>query len=71
MTTPRYLRALEEYTDMELLQELAKRTQRRNMGICDYCGRFADAPPCKFPTRHRLASPDYGTVDAAIKQEEG
>lgn len=56
LPTPRYLRAIVEYTDGELLRELHERARRRNMGVCDYCGmRRDDNVDCRFPERHRMA----------------
>ena len=41
-TTPRYLRAINEYTEGELLRELYERARRRQIGMCDFCGLRAD-----------------------------
>ncbi len=53
---PRYLRAIGEYADHELLRELHERSRRRHLGVCDYCGLAGDEQPCQFPERHRLAA---------------
>ena len=50
-----YPRGIDEYTDLELIQELQLRAERRDDGVCDYCERFKDEPECKFPTRHSMA----------------
>lgn len=55
LSTPRYLRAITEYTDGELLRELHERARRRHIGVCDYCGLRRDDEECRFPDRHRLA----------------
>lgn len=46
---------LDEYSELRMLEELLHRAKRREQGLCDYCGRRGDLPPCKFPDRHRLA----------------
>lgn len=48
-----YPRSLDEYTEAELLGELAKRKRLREDGKCDYCGRGYAVSPCRFPERHR------------------
>lgn len=53
--TPRYLRAINEYTETELLRELHERARRRAIGVCDYCGLRKDDAKCRFPERHRFA----------------
>ncbi len=52
-----YPRDIDEYSDVDLLQELTVRASRRRMGRCDYCDRLRDEgnTGCKFPERHRLA----------------
>ena len=51
-----HFKDLDEYREVELLEELARRAQLRQYGRCDYCGRFRDeGEPCKFPRRHMLA----------------
>ncbi|AAK94360.1 hypothetical protein Mx8p25 [Myxococcus phage Mx8] len=45
-------RSLDEYGDKELQQELARRAEVRERGLCDYCGRSSRAPSCKFSERH-------------------
>jgi hypothetical protein len=45
---------LDQYTEVELQHELERRLNARNHGLCDYCNRPPDTPPCKFPERHQL-----------------
>jgi len=52
-----YPRDLEEYSEVELQDELKRRQNARDHGFCDYCGRRFDTPPCKFPWRHYTACP--------------
>lgn len=47
-----YLKDLDEYTTAELEAELASREVCRNRGVCDYCRRSPNTPPCRFPDRH-------------------
>jgi hypothetical protein len=51
-----YHRDLEELEESELRKELERRQTSRDLGLCDYCGRDGDTPPCKFPERHRVAA---------------
>lgn len=51
-----YHKDLDEYTDTELRQELARREAAVTEGICDYCGRGGLVEPaCMFPNRHHKA----------------
>lgn len=50
-----YPKDIDDYEDKDLLAELALRAMRRERGVCDYCRRFSNDPPCKFPARHRMA----------------
>ena len=45
-------RDLDEYSDDELIRELARRADRRENGVCDYCLRPSSATACRFPVRH-------------------
>jgi len=47
-----YPRGLDEYTDLELAEEVARREKLRAKGKCDYCERPPTTAPCKFPDRH-------------------
>lgn len=47
-----YFRDIDEFTTVELLEELARRMRDSDAGLCDYCHRARSAPPCKFPQRH-------------------
>jgi len=47
-----YSRGIDEFTTMELLQELKRRQDLRSRELCDYCSRPEDASMCRFPTRH-------------------
>jgi hypothetical protein len=49
-----YPRDLDEIDDRELEAELRRREQSRQRGYCDYCGRPATEPTCRFPLRHQL-----------------
>lgn len=49
-----YPRDLDEYTEEELLEELAQRKKLRAEGKCDYCQRAGGTPPCKFTERHHM-----------------
>lgn len=49
-----YPKDLDEYTESQLIEEVARRQGARLVGLCDYCGRsFNAVPPCKFPNRHK------------------
>ena len=52
-----YPRDLDEIPEDELRGELERREGRREAGLCDYCERRWDAPPCKFPDRHARLRP--------------
>jgi recombinational DNA repair protein RecR len=52
---PKYLRALNEYSDTELARELHIRSRRRAVGVCDFCGKARDEDVCRFSDRHRMA----------------
>lgn len=47
---------LDDFSDQHLVDELARRKRLRDNGMCDYCKRFGDDAPCKYPKRHALAS---------------
>jgi len=49
---------LDEYDEARLVGELERRRALRVQGLCDYCERATELPPCKFPGRHK------GQVDA-------
>lgn len=60
-----YPKDLNEYTDIELLEELGGRAESRAGGRCDYCGRLPIEPECKFPGRHgRL----FTQVDSEVRR---
>jgi hypothetical protein len=48
---------LDEYEEKDLVDEIARRRRLRMQGLCDYCERPSDSPPCKFPERHRKGEP--------------
>ncbi len=50
-----YPLSLDERDEQKLIDELVLRRTRRSNGLCDYCGREPDTPPCKFPGRHHGA----------------
>jgi hypothetical protein len=50
-------RDLDEYTEGQLQNELARRRALRNSGLCDYCQRAPETEPCKFPERHASVHP--------------
>lgn len=54
-----YPRGLDEVPEEELRAELAQREARQATGVCDYCGGFANDPPCRFPERHERATKTY------------
>lgn len=43
---------LDEYEETRLIEELKRRIKLQERGMCDYCERVSDTPPCKFPDRH-------------------
>ena len=47
-----YPKALDEFTDLELAQELQKREKMRSEGKCDYCYRPNTTSVCKHADRH-------------------
>lgn len=47
-----YPRDLDEYSDEELREEIARREDCRARGVCDYCGKNGNAPKCRFKNRH-------------------
>lgn len=49
---------LDEYDEARLVAELRKRRALRELGFCDYCGRPYNTPSCKFPDRHKAATPE-------------
>jgi len=44
---------LDEISEENLRGELKRREQHWQAGLCDYCGRKPETPPCKFPDRHQ------------------
>ena len=47
-----YPRDLDEFTEEELREKLARREECRARGVCDYCEKNGNAPKCRFPRRH-------------------
>lgn len=47
-----YPKDLDEYTEAQLQEELARREDVRAQGRCDYCGGLQTETSCKFPERH-------------------
>lgn len=47
-----YPRGLDEFTDLELAEEIDRREKLRAAGKCDYCERSPKSSPCKFEERH-------------------
>jgi hypothetical protein len=47
-----YPRDLDEFSEEELRDELARREEARRLGLCDYCGRNGNATKCRFSNRH-------------------
>ena len=45
---------LDEYTERILINELVKRKEKREKGLCDYCGRDPESSSCRFPKRHKI-----------------
>lgn len=43
---------LDEYSDDELHEELARRADCEKRGVCSYCGMNGNATKCRFPSRH-------------------
>lgn len=64
-----YPKAIDEYSDIELQDELKRREQCYREGVCDYCGRSGDTEPCKFPSRHLCAAVEITVND--IVDERG
>jgi hypothetical protein len=58
-----YMKDIDEYDEDELLTELRLRAERRTRGVCDYCGRPPESPPCKERKRHRL-----GNISEALER---
>jgi NTP pyrophosphatase (non-canonical NTP hydrolase) len=48
-----YPKTLDEYSEDDLVKELAMRRLNRDAGMCDYCTRTSDTPTCRFPERHQ------------------
>jgi len=46
---------LTEVDEEALSAELKRRARLRCQGVCDYCGKHADEPPCSQPIRHSWA----------------
>lgn len=61
-----YFKDLDEYSEEELLNELARRKSLQEQGCCDYCGRSGTSSSCKEKLRHYTAA----KVIAAIKVNE-
>lgn len=55
-----YPKDLDEYTEQEMREELARRMTNRDLGLCDYCGRPGKTPPCRMRDRH-MKSIDWVT----------
>jgi hypothetical protein len=57
-----YPRDLDEYSDEELREEIARREDCRARGVCSYCGKNGNATKCRFKDRHpnraRRSKPD-------------
>lgn len=49
-----YMLSLDEYDEKHLREELRLRENRRLLGLCDYCERAPEEPPCRFPKRHAM-----------------
>lgn len=47
-----YAKQLDEYTDLELAQEVGRREKLRAAGMCDYCERPNTTSVCKHADRH-------------------
>lgn len=50
-------RDLDEIGEDELQQELLRRFNARQQGVCDYCGRGPKTPSCKYSGRHSYSPP--------------
>jgi hypothetical protein len=57
---------LDEYTEIQLLEELSKRLQAREWSDCDYCGRHVDTSECKMHWRHKSSWLGYEKADKAV-----
>lgn len=57
---------LDEIDEAKLAAEIERRQAQRFKGLCDYCGRRPNDPPCKFPSRHA----DPRAIAAAKEDEE-
>ena len=48
---------LDEYDEDVLHEELRRRKELRDQGLCDYCERESSTRDCKFPQRHYWNDP--------------
>lgn len=52
-----YPRDIDDMSEKELTDELARRKRIQAAGLCDYCGSHPSKPACKYPERHHLTAP--------------
>jgi hypothetical protein len=65
-----YPRNLDEIAEERLREELARREQARDNGLCDYCGRPGTSDSCQFPERHNKADKEVDhTYDPAPERQ--
>lgn len=51
-----YPRDLDEIPTHELHEEIRRRCEAKDKGLCDYCGgRKNQEPVCRFPERHNYS----------------
>lgn len=49
------MKSVEDFSDIELIEELTRRRECRESGHCDYCGRRGDQDACQQKQRHEQA----------------
>jgi len=51
-----YFKDLDEYSSEQLQNELNRRSNLLQQGLCDYCGQKGSDRACRFPSRHKEAA---------------
>lgn len=50
-----YPMGIDDFMGSTLEAELESRKQKRDKGLCDYCGRKSETESCRYPDRHNAA----------------